>query len=60
MRPISRRAVSRAATAATSEPVLQRFRRLGWIAQWVDGEREVYTPHPGSEAGVERFFALCG
>lgn len=48
------------ATAATSEPVLQRFRRVGWIAQWVDGKREVYAPHPGSEAGVERFFALCG
>lgn len=48
------------ASAATSEPVLQRFRRVGWIAQWVDGKREVYAPHPGSEAGVERFFALCG
>ena len=47
------------ATAATNEPVLQRFRRVGWIAQWVDGKREVYAPHPGSEAGVERFFALC-
>lgn len=48
------------ATAATREPVMQRFRRVGWIAQWVDGRREVYAPHPGSEAGVERFFALCG
>ena len=48
------------ANAATSEPVLQRFRRVGWIAQWVDGKREVYAPHPGSEAGVERFFAMCG
>ena len=48
------------ATAATSEPVIQRFRRVGWIAQWVDGKREVYAPHPGSEAGVERFFAMCG
>ncbi len=48
------------ATAATSEPVLQRFRRVGWIAQWIDGKREVYAPHPGSEAGVERFFAMCG
>ncbi len=48
------------ATAATREPVMQRFRRVGWIAQWVDGEREVYAPHPGSEAGVERFFAICG
>lgn len=48
------------ASAATSEPVMQRFRRVGWIAQWVDGKREVYAPHPGSEAGVERFFAMCG
>ncbi|MFC5342763.1 hypothetical protein ACETK8_06405 [Brevundimonas staleyi] len=48
------------ATAASREPVMQRFRRLGWIAQWIDGEREVYAPHPGSENGVERFFALCG
>lgn len=48
------------ATAGTSEPVLQRFRRLGWIAQWVDERREVYAPHPGSESGVERFFAYCG
>ncbi|WP_309629865.1 hypothetical protein [Brevundimonas sp.] len=48
------------ATAATSEPVLQRFRRVGWIAQWIDGKREVYAPHPGSEAGGERFFVMCG
>lgn len=48
------------ASASTNEPVLQRFRRVGWIAQWVDGRREVYAPHPGSEAGVERFFAMCG
>ncbi|MBU1347264.1 MAG: hypothetical protein KKA16_09975 [Alphaproteobacteria bacterium] len=48
------------AQAATSEPVLQRFRRVGWMAQWSDGRREVYVPHPGSEGAVERFFALCG
>ena len=36
------------------------LRRVGWIAQWIDGTREVYAPHPGSEAGVERFFAMCG
>ena len=48
------------ASAGTGEPVMQRFRRLGWIAQWIDGRREVYAPHPGSERGVERFFALCG
>lgn len=48
------------ASTRASEPVMQRFRRVGWIAQWVGGEREVYAPHPGSEAGVERFFAMCG
>lgn len=48
------------ATASTREPVMQRFRRVGWIAQWIDGRREVYAPHPASEAGIERFFALCG
>lgn len=48
------------ATASTGEPVMQRFRRLGWIAQWIDGRREVYAPHPGSADGVERFFAQCG
>ncbi len=48
------------ATAGASEPVFQRFRRVGWMAQWIDGQREVYAPHPGSEAGVERFFDRCG
>lgn len=48
------------ADTAASLPVFQRFRRLGWIAQWVGGEREVYVAQPGSETGVERFFARCG
>ncbi len=48
------------ARAATSEPVFQRFRRVGWMAQWRAGRREVYAPHPGSADAVERFFALCG
>ena len=48
------------ASTSTTQPVMQRFRRVGWIAQWIDGRREVYAPHPGSETGVERFFALCG
>lgn len=47
------------ARAALSDPVMQRFRRLGWIAQWVGETREVYVPHAGSEGGVERFFAFC-
>ena len=47
------------ATVGADTPVLQRFRRLGWIAQWVDGQRAAYAPQPGSEVNVERFFALC-
>lgn len=47
------------ATTDLDTPVLQRFRRLGWIAQWVDGERAAYVPQPGSEVNVERFFAFC-
>ncbi|MBX9614900.1 MAG: hypothetical protein K2X25_04850 [Caulobacteraceae bacterium] len=45
---------------AAQQPVFQRFRRLGWLAQWTGGQRETYAAHPGSEAGVERFFARCG
>jgi len=48
------------AEAPTSEPVLQRFRRLGWIAQWHGDERAAYAPHPGSEPNIERYFAFCG
>ena len=48
------------ATVEADTPVLQRFRRLGWIAQWIDGQRAAYAPQPGSEINVERFFALCG
>jgi hypothetical protein len=47
------------ATTDLGTPVLQRFRRLGWIAQWVDGQRMAYAPQPGSEVRVERFFAFC-
>ena len=48
------------AGATTAEPVFQRFRRVGWIAQWRDGAREAYAPQPGSTANIERFFAFCG
>jgi len=48
-----------AETAAT-EPVLLRFRRVGWMAQWRGGERETYAPHPESLPRVESFFAFCG
>lgn len=48
------------AEASTTEPIFQRFRRVGWMAQWRDGEREAYAPHPGSGPNIERFFAFCG
>ncbi len=48
------------ASASTSEPVFQRFRRVGWMAQWRNGERDAYAPQPGSEPNIERFFAFCG
>ena len=48
------------AEASTAEPVFQRFRRVGWLAQWRDGEREAYAPQPGSTPNIERFFAFCG
>ena len=48
------------ADAAAGTPVFQRFRRLGWMALWQDGEREAYAPHPESRPNIERFFAFCG
>lgn len=48
------------AEAAAGDPVFRRFRRLGWIAAWKGGAREVYAAHPGSAARVEAFFAACG
>ncbi|HZW16185.1 MAG TPA: hypothetical protein VFF66_08025 [Brevundimonas sp.] len=48
------------AEMAATEPVLLRFRRLGWMAQWRGGEREAYAPHPESLPRVEDFFAFCG
>lgn len=48
------------AEAATSTPVFQRFRRVGWLAQWEGQKRETYVPHPGAEPGIEQFFAFCG
>ena len=48
------------ASAEVSEPVLQRFRRVGWVALWREGVRETYAPHPASAPNIERFFAFCG
>ena len=48
------------AGARTSEPVMLRFRQVGWLAQWRDGARETYVPAPASRGRIERFFAFCG
>lgn len=48
------------AEADADSPVFQRFRRVGWLALWVDGERQAYAPHPESGPNIERFFAFCG
>ena len=48
------------AEADADAPVFQRFRRLGWLALWLDGERQAYAPQPESAPNIERFFAFCG
>lgn len=48
------------AEADADAPVFQRFRRVGWLALWLDGERQAYAPHPESAPNIERFFAFCG
>lgn len=48
------------ADAATATPVLQRFRRVGWLAQWQGQKRETYVPHTAAAPDIERFFAFCG
>ena len=48
------------AETATAIPVFQRFRRVGWLAQWEGQKRETYVPHPAAVPVIERFFAFCG
>ena len=48
------------AQAGADEPVFQRFRQVGWLALWADGERETYAPHPSSRDNIEKFFVFCG
>lgn len=48
------------AEADADAAVFQRFRRVGWLALWVDGERQAYAPHPESAPNIERFFVFCG
>ncbi|HZV84742.1 MAG TPA: hypothetical protein VFF48_07125 [Brevundimonas sp.] len=48
------------AEARSDHPVFQRFRQVGWVAQWRGDAREVYAPQPASRPVIESFFALCG
>lgn len=48
------------AQADADTPVFLRFRRVGWLAAYGDGWREVMVAQPGSAGRVERFFADCG
>lgn len=48
------------AMARTSDPVFQRFRKIGWIALWQGGERHAYAAHPASAGRIEQFFGRCG
>lgn len=48
------------ARSKTDTPVFQRFRRVGWLAQWHGDSRETYVPHAASLPDIERFFAFCG
>lgn len=48
------------AESKTDEPVFQRFRRIGWMAQWQGERRETYVAHAATGPDIERFFAFCG
>ena len=48
------------ASAGAKDPVLQRFRSLGWIARWQGQTRETYVAHPTTAPDIERFFVACG
>lgn len=48
------------ARSKADAPVLQRFRRVGWLAQWQGEQRETYVAHAASVADIERFFSFCG
>ena len=46
--------------ASSGEPVLQGFRRTGWLWLHEDGEWHGLAGHPGAIPGIERFFQACG
>ncbi|MFN3352718.1 MAG: hypothetical protein ACK4Z5_03830 [Brevundimonas sp.] len=47
------------AEAETSRPVFQRFRRLGWLAIFTDGDRRTLVAQPGSADRIDRYFKAC-
>lgn len=48
------------ASAASADPVFQRFGRLGWLAVWKGEERLMMASQPGSAPRAAQFLALCG
>lgn len=48
------------AESKSDAPVFQRFRRIGWLAQWQGDHRETYAAHAASVPNIERFFSFCG
>lgn len=47
------------ATAPTTDPVFQRFSRLGWLAVLQGDQRLTMAAQPGSEKRAMRFLDLC-
>ena len=47
------------ATAPTTDPVFQRFSRLGWLAVLQGDQRLTMAAQPGSEKRATRFLDLC-
>ncbi len=47
------------ASAPASDPVFQRFHRLGWLAVWDGDQRAMMAAQPGSEGRAARFLELC-
>lgn len=51
--------VSLIAEAEVTHPVFLRFRRLGWLAIFDDGDRKPLAAQPGSTDRIERYFKAC-